>query len=261
MLNPGIKEKASFPHNPARHEKGPWWGNLATFTEYRTKGAFVGFAPDPRTGHECGDSRYKAIPYLDACLAMRLPDKGNTNQTLKPVDTSKVWLAQLMGDQAQPATEFKGNLNEAVWLPNEAIAKTWMEYAKTGAVSDTTPPPPPYNVKVTSKGNEGTEISWSADADFESGIRCFIVRRDGQDLAQVPEKPIGKFGRPLFQSMTYHDTPALPLLEVIYLDISAKPGDKHSYSVITINSVGLKSEPAHPRTSFSTIPEPTVKHP
>ena len=71
---------------------------------------------------------------------MRLPDKGSKDQTLKPVDMSKAWLAPVLGDTAQPAAEFKGNAKEAVWLPNEAVAKAWMEYVKTGAVSDTTPP-------------------------------------------------------------------------------------------------------------------------
>ena len=117
----------------------------------------------------------------------------------------------MLGDQAVPAASYQGNPNEAVWLPNEAVAKAWMEYVKTGAVGDTTPPPAPYDVRVTAKGDEGIEITWSAEADIESGIRGFIVLRDGQELAKVPEKPVGKFGRPLFQSMTYHDTPSQPL--------------------------------------------------
>ena len=29
-----------------------------------------------------------------------------------------------------------------------------------------------------------------------------------------------------------------------YVDSSAKPGEKHTYAVVTVNSVGLKSEPA-----------------
>jgi hypothetical protein len=63
-------------------------------------------------------------------------------------------------------------------------------------------------------------------------------------LANVPEKPLGKFCRPLFQSMTYHDTPSQPLLEMRYVDTSAKAGEKHAYSVITVNGVGLRSEPS-----------------
>jgi hypothetical protein len=157
------------------------------------------------------------------------------------MDTSKAWLASLFGDEAASAAEFKGNANEAVWLPNEAVAKAWMEYVKTGATSDATPPPEPFNVRATSKA-DGTEITWDAEADFESGIQQFIVIRDGQELARVPEKPIGKFGRPLFQSMTYHDTPSQPMSQMRYVDTSGKAGEKHRYSIITVNSVGLKSE-------------------
>ncbi|MCX5643928.1 MAG: serine hydrolase [Phycisphaerae bacterium] len=234
MCNPGVKEKPNLP----------WTGTLATFKEYRAKGAFIGFAPDPRTGHECGDSRYLAIPFFDACLAMRLPDKGSKDQTLKPVDQSHAWLAAPPGDQAVPAASYQGDPKEAVWLPNEAVAKAWMEYVKTGVVSDTTPPPAPYDVKATDEGEQGTLIEWSADADFESGVRCFLVLRDGQELAQVPQTPIGKFGRPLFQSMTYHDTPAQPMPKMHHVDTSTKPGAKHAYAVVTVNSVGLKSEPS-----------------
>jgi hypothetical protein len=174
---------------------------------------------------------------------MRLPDKGSKDQTLKPVDMRPAWLAPLLGSQAVAAAEYKGNVSEAVWLPNAAVAKAWMEYVKTGATTDTTPPPAPFNVQVTSKAAEGNEITWEAEADFESGIRNFIVLRDGQELAQVPQNPVGKFGRPLFQSMTYHDTSAQPLPQMRYVDASAKPGETHTYAVITVNSVGLKSNP------------------
>jgi poly(3-hydroxybutyrate) depolymerase len=234
MANPGVKEQ----------KRGPWVGTLATFREYRLKGAPIGFAPDPRTGHECGDCRYLAIPFFDACLAMRLPDKGSKDQTLKPVDMSTAWLAPLMGQEARPAAEFKGDPKEAVWLPNATVAKAWIEYVKTGAVGDATPPPAPFNVYVSPKGNQGMEITWSAEADFESGIGSFVVLRDGQELAKVPEKPVGKFGRPLFQSMTYHDTPAQPLPKMRYVDTSAKPGKDCSYAVISVNSGGLNSEPS-----------------
>jgi hypothetical protein len=172
---------------------------------------------------------------------MRLPDKGG--QKLKPVDTSKAWLAPLFSDEAKPAAEFKGNPNEAVWLPSETVAKAWMEYVKTGATSDTTPPPAPFNVKALAQGEQGTEITWDAEADFESGIQQFVVLRDGQELAKIPDKPIGKFGRPLLQTMTYHDTPSQPMPEMRYVDASAKPGETHSYSIVTVNSVGLRSEP------------------
>jgi len=233
MCNPGMKE------NGDKRFNGAWTGTLAMFKAYRAKGAPIGFAPDPRTSHETGDSRYLAIPFFDACLAMRLPAK--TGEPLRPVNAKAAWLAPLLGDAAQPVDRFQGEAAESVWLPNEAVAKLWEQYVKTGATDDATPPPPPTHVKA-----RGAEISWDAEADFESGLAAFIIQRDGKDLAQWPEKPTNKFGRPLFQSMSYGDTPVEPLPAFKFTDATARPGEKHAYSVIAVNSVGLRSAPANP---------------
>jgi hypothetical protein len=85
MTNPGIKER----------NNRPGIGSLATFQEYRSKGAPIGFAEDPHSGHETADSRYLAIPFFDACIAMRLPDKGSKTQALKPVDISKALVSKI----------------------------------------------------------------------------------------------------------------------------------------------------------------------
>src|SRR5947199_4604425 len=143
MCNPGAKEKGD------KRFSGAWTGSLAMFKAYRDKGAPAGFAPDPRTAHECGDSRYLAIPFFDACLAQRLPASGARDQKLRPVDPKGAWLAELHSDRAEPAASFKGQPREAVWLPNERVAKAWAEYVTVGSVSDTTPPPAPLTVKVT----------------------------------------------------------------------------------------------------------------
>jgi hypothetical protein len=240
MCNPGAKE------NGDKRFNGAWTGAMAMFQAYRAKGAPIGLAPDPRTAHECGDSRYLAIPFFDACLAMRLPEKGSADEKLKPVDMKAAWLAAPLSDTPQPSSQYPGKPDEAVWLPNERVASAWAEYVKTGAVGDTDAPPPPCAVKATQNPDQTVEITWDAAADFESGIQAFVVQRDGKDLAQVPEKPAGRFGRTLFQAMSYHDTPEKPLPEMRFVDRSATPGAKHEYRVITINSVGLRSEPSEP---------------
>jgi hypothetical protein len=237
MCNPGVKEKDH------KQFAGAWNGGLEMFKAWRAKGAPIGFAPDPRTGHECGDSRYLAILFFDACLSQRLPDKDAKDQKLKPANMKSAWLAEPLSDKAVALADFKGNVNEAVWLPNEAFAKVWIEYVKTGAVNDTTVPPAPATVSIAVKPDKSVTITWQAEADFESGIKTFIIQRDGKDIGQVPEKPIGKFGRALFQSMSYHDTPERPLPEMIFVDKNADKGEAHEYRVITVNSVDLKSNP------------------
>jgi hypothetical protein len=226
-FNGGLKEEQDKRHGPPRA------GDRAMFAAWRAKGAPAGFARDPVTGHECGDSRYLAIPFLDACLALRLPVTGTD---LKPVDENKGWLSEMDSVEALPAGQYQGAKESSAWMPNEALVKARAEYLKTGAVGDVTPPPTPTNVTL-----KGGVLTWDAKADFESGIQKFIILRDGKEIGQVPEKGVSKFGRPLFQRMTHGDTPEKPLAEMTYTD--RKPaGDEKSYRVIAVNSVGLRSE-------------------
>ena len=74
-----------------------------------------------------------------------------------------------------------------------------------------------------------------------------FVMRDNRALVRLPTMtPLGVYGRPLFQGLSYHDTPEGPpaAAEMRYLDVSAKPGEKHTYSILTINGAGVVSEPS-----------------
>ena len=230
IANPGAKE------NGDKRFNGAWTGSAAMHAAYRAKGMPIGFAPDPLTSHQVGDQRYAAIPFFDVCLTMRLPEKPGG--VLKPVDQTQAWLAEVGGTEAVPALQFKGDKARSVWLPNESFAKIWMEYVRTGGVSDTTPPPAPTNVQVKPAA-EGVFITWEATADMESGIGSFIIQRDGDDIVTLPEKPRASVGRKLFQGMSYSDTPTQPLAEMSYAD---KAGKVQAHSrVITVTSVGLRS--------------------
>ncbi|MBI3857381.1 MAG: hypothetical protein HY293_16965 [Planctomycetes bacterium] len=123
------------------------------------------------------------------------------------------------------------------------MAKAWMEYVATGAVGDATPPPAATNVSALLQDGLLT-VAWSAEADLESGIKAFVIQCNGKDIAQVPEKPVGKFGRPLYQSMSYHDTP-----EKLPTGMSCRVppcAGACEYRVIVVNSVDLRSAPSQP---------------
>lgn len=251
MTNAGIFERRN----------GSWTRFTATFQEYRAHGAPIGWAPDPRTAHFCGDSRYLAIPFFDACLAMRLPEKGAKVQTLRSVDPSQTWLVAYPGNTAVPASEFKGNVKEAVWLPNAAVAKAWMDYVRTGTVADSSLPPAPFGVRVNDKGDQGMEISWDAEADLTSGLGGFILLRDGQGLARLPaQAPEEVFGRPLFQGLSFHDTPTGPLPRMAYLDRTATPGFDHVYTVTALSSAGVPSIPAASSAQMRSLTGETTRH-
>jgi pimeloyl-ACP methyl ester carboxylesterase len=232
MCNPGTQEGVTVKDG---RFAGVWPANESFFNVVRGKGGLLGVAVDPLTAHECGNQRYLAILWLDACLGARLPDQNS--EPLKPMPVDDAQLAPLLGSKAVPAAKFSGERNKAVWLPSEAIAKAWTHYVKDTEIPDLTPPPAPTNLKV-----KGSELTWSAEGDLESGLAHFIIERDGEQIATVPEKPANRFGRPIFQGLQYSDTPAAPLVEMRYSDKNAASDKKHEYRVIAVNTVGLKSK-------------------
>ena len=230
MCNPGTKEGVTVKEG---RFAGVWPANEEFFTAMRAKGGLIGVAVDPLTAHECGNQRYLAIAWLDACLAARLPEKVGDSLRAMP-DTA--WLAPLLGTEAVAASKFSGDAKNAVWLPNADIAKLWQHYVKDTAVPDTTPPPAPANLRVN-----GPQLAWDAEADLESGLAHFIIERDGQEIATVPEQPKNPFGRPIFQGLQYSDTPNNPLVEMKFTDPKPEAGKMHTYRVISVNTLGLRS--------------------
>jgi pimeloyl-ACP methyl ester carboxylesterase len=234
MCNLGTKEGVTAKDG---NFAGVWPTIELFFNEVRGKGGLVGVAIDPLSSHDCGNQRYLAIPWLDACLSARLPKTAGEPLVAMPSD--QAWLAPPLGGEALPAAKFTGDALKAAWLPNEAIAKAWMEYVKDTKVSDTTPPPAPTDVRV-----QGKMLMWKAEADLESGLASFIIERDGQVLATVPETGKNPFGRPVFQNLQYSDTPTQPLVSMQFVDTKADPARKYTYRVIAVNTAGLKSKPS-----------------
>ncbi|MEZ6123028.1 MAG: SGNH/GDSL hydrolase family protein [Planctomycetaceae bacterium] len=211
LANPGLKERDDKRFHVA------YDGSKAMQENYLQHGAaFFEFAADPKTGHECGDSRYLSIRFFDFWLSQRLAENS---ADLKPV-TAEV---------------------QAAWKQN--LAGLQQEFTETGVVNDVTPPPAPTNVVCHRLDDGSVHISWSATADFESGLRGFEILRNNEMIGTLPEKPVSRFGRPLFQGLSYHDTPEAPLPVMEFVDRSAPTDRLPQYQVIAVNSVELKSEP------------------
>lgn len=231
MCNPGTKEGVTV--KDGRFSK-VWPANENYLNGMRAKGALVGLAIDPLTAHECGNSRYMAIAWLDACLSLRLPK--NSGEPLIEMPRDDVWLASYLGKKAFPASEYKGDPAKSLWLPNRHVAKVWEQFVIDTNIVDQSPPPAPKQLQV-----KGKVLTWNAEADLESGLSSFIIERDGEFLAKL-EGPKNRFGRPLFQGLQYSDTPAFPLQEMRYVDETQVKGKLHQYKVIAVNTVGLKSK-------------------
>ena len=238
MCNLGTKEGVSV--TDGRFAK-VWPVNEKFFNTVRGKGGLIAVAVDPLTSHECGNQRYFAIPWLDACLTARLPRKPN--ESLRTMPTDDVWLAPPTGTKAASAKEYAYDPLKASWFASGTIAKQWMQYATDTNVVDDSAPPAPTN--VVRKGNT---LTWDCAADVQSGLAHFIIRRDGKFLARVPENGKNRFGRPLFQNLLYSDTPTQPLAQMKFTDQTANESVEHQYEVIAVNTARLKSKPTAAQT-------------
>lgn len=237
MCNLGTKE--GFTVTDGRFS-GVWPGVETFFTAMRNAGGLVGIAVDPLTSHECGNQRYLAIVWLDACLTLRLPE--NSGEPLRPIAANSGWLTTRYEPGETPAepvnvSKFSQEVANSIWLPTKKIATAWQQYVKDTNIDDATPPPAPSRLRV-----EGNVLTWDAEADLESGLAKFEIERDGKVIGQVPTKLKNPFGRPIFQGLQYSDTPSQPLVEMRFIDESAEPGKLYSYRVIAENTVGLKSK-------------------
>lgn len=235
MCNLGVQEGVSETSKTGPFA-GVWPANEVFFNEVRANGGLIGVSVDPLSSHDCGNQRYFAAIWLDACLTARLPKTADGS--LRPMPTRESWLAPPLGPIATSAASFSDDPQKAGWLPNEVVAKAWMQYVKDTGITDETPPPAPTGVRVN-----GNQLSWQAEADLESGLAGFIIERDGQVLVKLPEQPKNPFGRPIFQNLQYSDTPTQPLVPMTYVDTQAVADKKHTYRVISVNTAGLKSTP------------------
>ena len=59
------------------------------------------------------------------------------------------------------ANGFEGDPYKNGWLPNKEIAAKWMQYVSNTEVTDSTPPPAPYDIRV-----QGNKITWKCEADL-----------------------------------------------------------------------------------------------
>lgn len=234
LCNLGLKERDDPRFGAA------WRASRAFSQKWREGGALVAFTPDPKTSHECGNSRFVAIPFLDACLAQRLPAEAGT-ATMRPMNADRAWLGNPENGDLRSLSNPPQDASAWAWLPDDSVARVWKEFVTTGVVTDTTPPTKaPTHLKAVATA-EGVKLTWNAEPDFESGVKAFAIVRDGQVISTFAPQPKPRFAIAQFQQISYHDTPEAPSATMSYLDATAAAGKTVRFEIATINGFDLES--------------------
>ncbi|HVL13718.1 MAG TPA: ThuA domain-containing protein, partial [Gemmata sp.] len=207
----------------------------AAFTTYRPKGALWAVAVDPKSSHDCRNSRHLAIPFFDKTLAARLPAAG---VELRPLDAS-AWLGHPTTHEVLGPRSRADNRKEyTVWLIDREFAEQWRQYSQTGEVRDSTEPPAPTAVRATVTDG-GVAITWSATADLQSGLKQFVITRNRMVVATVGGEKTKANPEGFVQVWNYGDEPEPWRTRFEYLDPEGKPGDQ--YGVGAVNHAGRGS--------------------
>ena len=206
------------------------WCSSVEAMKYRIrKNAPVCIAPDPTSGHESANSRLLAIPFIDEILNLQSDDSttnfNRNNESYADLDNLK--LKDKITD-----IEYIDNAN---WFPNKSFAEKWLEFIKTGYVTDSTPPlKAPYNVEVRNI-KDRIIISWKAEADIQSGIKGFKIYRNNKVINTGSTQSKWNF------QIDYHDNPKEIYDKFEFVDRDLFKNGEYRYQISLINLAGLES--------------------
>jgi pimeloyl-ACP methyl ester carboxylesterase len=212
-----------------------WISSIQAFGALRGLNAPASIAYTAGQNHNFSFVRQMAIPFYEAVLKQRLPDQ--TGAPLKKLDPGKTWLGDTLTLEIFKESGYTSNKESLCLLPDSNAAATWKEYILTGRVTDRTPPPAPFDLQLKAV-NDSVELSWKADADIESGIKCFIIYRDGQQIGRFPKTGIYQ----TFDTNGDNTIPKFP--PCMKFRFAAQNSKKTIICVSTINNDDLESEQA-----------------
>ncbi|MDR1557057.1 MAG: hypothetical protein LBS88_08520 [Tannerellaceae bacterium] len=211
-----------------------WDTAIHTFDKLRRQDAPVAIAYTPDETHNLSYLRYMAIPFFEAVLKQRLPEK--TGNSLKDTDKAIRWVGDTLTCQVYKASGYSRNKQNMAILPDSVSALVWKEYVTNSTVEDKTPPPSPYAPEWVHTDSL-IELRWRADADIESGIHHFNIYKNNRLIGQFPDHEEG------YQTFdTNGDDPVpvhLPDMQYNFNKNEMKHGD--IYAVSTVNYFNLES--------------------
>jgi len=205
-----------------------WLTSAHIFTTLRNMDGCVTIAHNLNQTHNFSYIRYMAIPFYEAVLNQRLPKQGS--KIMRDMNPLQAWLGDTITNKTYKSSTYVGDRQKLCWLPDSITAVKWSEYVTTGTVSDKTPPPSPHSVKIF----DG-KIIWEAEADIESGIKCFNIYKNSKLIGQLNYQSFDTNGdncsSVILPKMEYR----LDLTPVASID---------TYAISAINHFNLESLPA-----------------
>jgi hypothetical protein len=256
-----LKVPIVFCYGEKEFEKGNRFYNLIAgvhevFEYGRKQHAPWALAVHPNSEHENSQSRQLAIRFFDSMIQLRLPAPAGVTvgrTTLESLPVKKHWIGSIQSFEIMEESFLHVPLHESSYLINHSFAQNWQSFCRTGTIKDTSPPPPPHNLRVDQESQKAT-LKWNAFADVESGIQSFRIYRKENLIGETAGNLNHEWNpTEAYHAWNYSDQPLEGQLlpPMVFTDLNANGTQPEDYQISTVNKAGLESV----RTQGISLPE------
>ena len=191
------------------------------FYKFKPTNPLWTLAIGPYTDHGAGNTRFLAIPYVDAIATARLAQ----NNEILPVDVTEGWLGEITTKEVFPISEYQGDFTQTVWLPNRETALKWQQYVTSSKILPLSKPNAPVNVTVSDISSTNKTIKWDYTPDLENGLPNFRIYRNNLLIQTLKGQAYG-----------YGDVTLSPYPVLEFEDLEAS--SNAVYTVAAFNQLG-----------------------
>lgn len=188
--------------------------------ELRSQGGTVARVIDPRSEHDCCDSRLLVASFFDAVLAARFAEQK--------LPGALVDMGSLEG-----RTLSEANLKDPAmaWLPTPGLARRWREFSETGTLRPSSGKLSQPVLSLSRNDAGHARLTWNIEPALDGGLRAIRIRRDGQLWKEFAVKPAA------FLATSRDSTPE-ELRQTEAVDDAA---GAHSYTITFVDGAGNES--------------------
>lgn len=146
------------------------WAPMNTMlNELRSQGGTVARVIDPRSEHDCCDSRLLVSSFFDAVLT--------ATSAKQKLPGALVDMTSLQ-DREMTAAAIKDPA--LAWLPTPSLAHMWREFSETGTLRPSTTKLGQPTLTISRNEAGHTRLTWRIDPALDGGLRAIRIHRDGQ---------------------------------------------------------------------------------
>lgn len=193
-----------------------WLPMNTMFRELREQGGHVTRVIDPRSEHNCDDSRLMSLSFFDAVLSGKAKPGA---------------LADIETCQDRELTDAHLKDPSVTWTLNANFAALWREFSEHGTLRPASSPTQTPQLRAERQADGTIRLTWSIVPEITGGLRTLRIQRDGQPWKEIGISPTD------FLATPRDSTPE----KLRPMSVGDDSRDEHAYTLTFLDAAGHES--------------------